>query len=500
MTAISNTYVNPYGNPQLDKQLAETMSSVQGQMSLFNGTTSSTNSTNSMTREEYLESRGCTDGNNDGKIGFFSAIGNIFKGAAKMVVNTVKDIVTNPAKLLGAVATAALCVVFPPAGLVLAGIGIVSGGAKIASGVANAMGAKTDAEAKAAWQQVGEGGLTVGLSVAGAKASVKSMSSLKSGLADPTTGKISLRKAFSKKTEYSVPKVNADGTTTMVTETGFTGFRKALVADAKASPLGQKVSSFVDDVKSGAPAKAQARIQKQSDALQKSIDKVDDNVKSADLDDLQSQKTSLEEQIKNAADDQKADLTKQLSETNKQIREVKNYQAMQKKQANLQRALENTDDIKPTAQDYKAAAKDKLPSRSSSKPSSETIEKLDIDDSIKGELQYKMDINGRITKADIDALNLTQEQIKVLQDAGIAPKNTISFKKMISDGWETYKDTKDFVDNEGNIITPQEALKNPDSISILRTSTPISEAAGQSFIYEMSKDDSSQEYLQQYYG
>ena len=68
MSAISNTYVNPYGNPQLDKQLAETMSSVQGQMSLFNGTTSSTNSTNSMTREEYLESRGCTDGNNDGKI------------------------------------------------------------------------------------------------------------------------------------------------------------------------------------------------------------------------------------------------------------------------------------------------------------------------------------------------------------------------------------------------------------------------------------------------
>lgn len=492
MSAISNTYVNPYGNPQLDKQLAETMSSVQGQMSLFNGTTSSTNSTNSMTREEYLESRGCTDGKNDGKIGFFSAIGNIFKGAAKMVVNTVKDIVTNPAKLLGAVATAALCVVFPPAGLVLAGIGIVSGGAKIASGVANAMGAKTDAEAKAAWQQVGEGGLTVGLSVAGAKASVKSMSSLKSGLADPTTGKISLRKAFSKDTKYTLP----DGTELQ----GFTGFRKALVADAKASPLGQKVSSFVDDVKSGAPAKAQARIQKQSDALQKSIDKVDDNVKSADLDDLQSQKTSLEEQIKNAADDQKADLTKQLSETNKQIREVKNYQAMQKKQANLQRALENTDDIKPTAQDYKAAAKDKLPSRSSSKPSSETIEKLDIDDSIKGELQYKMDINGRITKADIDALNLTQEQIKVLQDAGIAPKNTISFKKMISDGWETYKDTKDFVDNEGNIITPQEALKNPDSISIHRTSTPISEAAGQSFIYEMSKDDSSQEYLQQYYG
>ena len=162
MSAISNTYVNPYGNPQLDKQLAETMSSVQGQMSLFNGTTSSTNSTNSMTREEYLESRGCTDGKNDGKIGFFSAIGNIFKGAVKSVVNTVKDIVTNPVKLLGAVATAAICFLCPPVGLALAGVGIATGAAKMIGGVANAMGAKTDAEAKAAWQQVGEGGFQFG--------------------------------------------------------------------------------------------------------------------------------------------------------------------------------------------------------------------------------------------------------------------------------------------------------------------------------------------------
>ena len=52
MTAISNSYVNPYGNPQLDKQLAETMSSVQNQMSLFTGSTSSTNSTNSMTDDK----------------------------------------------------------------------------------------------------------------------------------------------------------------------------------------------------------------------------------------------------------------------------------------------------------------------------------------------------------------------------------------------------------------------------------------------------------------
>lgn len=121
----------------------------------------------------------CTDGKDDGKIGFFAAVGNIIKGAGKAAVNGIKGMFTDKegkfslGKTLLSVGTAALCVAFPAAGLIACGIGAVAGGAKILGGIGNAIGAKTDAEAKEAWQSVGDGGLTVGLSVAGGKASLK---------------------------------------------------------------------------------------------------------------------------------------------------------------------------------------------------------------------------------------------------------------------------------------------------------------------------------------
>ena len=123
----------------------------------------------------------CTDGNDDGKIGFFSAIGNIIEGAAKSIVKGIKGAFTDSngnfslGKTLLSIGTAAACVVFPAAGVVLAGAGIVTGGVKLASGVVNALNADTDAEAKDAWEQVGEGGLTLGLSVFGAKSSIKAV-------------------------------------------------------------------------------------------------------------------------------------------------------------------------------------------------------------------------------------------------------------------------------------------------------------------------------------
>ena len=443
MTAISNTYVNPYGNPQLDKQLAETMSSVQGQMSLFNGT-SSTNSTNSMTREEYLESRGCTDGKNDGKIGFFSAIGNIFKGAAKMVVNTVKDIVTNPAKLLGAVAMAALCVVFPPAGLVLAGIGIVSGGAKIASGVANAMGAKTDAEAKAAWQQVGEGGLTVGLSVAGAKASVKSMLD-KSG----NIQKVKLSNVFKDGGKFKPVK-------------GATKFGKAMLKDAKASPLGQKVSSFKKTLTSQADDIANTRLNTRMDELAKSGAKqLDDSI----MDDVASSRKPYAEAVDkaqqklNSAKGQKA-----------QTRASKNLEKAQKALDDFDNSVEYTDlntlknqgGVKASGRDYAEALKSKVPSKTKI-----TLDNLD-------------DIKG-LSTTDKTYLRSALRQGQKINPDMLSKSGQVAYKEAVGSG--AFQQAKahgiEFFKNHGNDML---------------------QAGKQVFPYEMSKDDSSQEYLQQYYG
>lgn len=119
----------------------------------------------------------CTDEKDDGKIGFFSAIGHAVKGAVKGVVNAVKGCFTNKegkfslGKTLLTVATAAVCIAFPAVGLVAAGIGCVVGAVKTGVGIYNAATATTDAQAKDAWENVGDGALTVAVSVAGAKAS-----------------------------------------------------------------------------------------------------------------------------------------------------------------------------------------------------------------------------------------------------------------------------------------------------------------------------------------
>ena len=135
--------------------------------------------------DEFVSSKGntCTDGVDDGKIGVASALGNIVEGAGKSIINGIKGAFTDSEgnfsilKTLGTIGVGAACVAFPAVGLVLAGVGVVTGGAKLATGVANAMNAETDAEAKDAWEQVGEGGLTAGLSAVGVKASLGAVQS-----------------------------------------------------------------------------------------------------------------------------------------------------------------------------------------------------------------------------------------------------------------------------------------------------------------------------------
>ena len=466
MTAISNSYVNPYGNPQLDKQIAETMSSVQNQMSLFTGSTSSTNSTNSMTREEYLESRGCTDGNNDGKIGFFSAIGNIFKGAAKMVVNTVKDIVTNPAKLLGAVATAALCVVFPPAGLALAGIGIVSGGAKVIGGISKAMNAKTDAEAKAAFQDIGAGGLTVGLSVAGAKASVKSM-----GAGSAVGQKLGVLDKSGNIQKVKLSNVFKNSKNKFKPVEGMKDFGKAMLEDAKASPLGKKltisnIKNFKKTLTSQADDIANTRLNTRMDELAKSGAKqLDDSI----MDDVASSRehytkaVDKAQQKLNSAKGQKA-----------QTRASKNLEKAQKDLDDFNNSVEYTDlntlknaakggknPVKASGRDYVEALKSKVPSKTKI-----TLDNLD-------------DIKG-LSTTDKTYLRSALRQGQKINPDMLSKSGQVAYKEAVGSG--AFQQAKahgiEFFKNHGK---------------------DMGLATKQVLPYEMSKDDSSQEYLQQYY-
>lgn len=126
---------------------------------------------------------GCTDGKDDGKIGFFSAIGNAIKGIGKTVVNTVKGMFTDKdgnfslGKTLLSIGTVALCVAVPAVGVAACAVGATMGAVQVGKGIYNAATAKTDAEAKEAWQNIGGGGFTVATSVVGAKSGIKAVKS-----------------------------------------------------------------------------------------------------------------------------------------------------------------------------------------------------------------------------------------------------------------------------------------------------------------------------------
>lgn len=125
---------------------------------------------------------GCTDGKDDGKIGFWGALGNATKGVFNSIKNGIKAVTTNSKgefslgkTILTLGATAAVGFLCPGL-LVGAGIiGGVAGGVKLGKGVINAATAKTDGEAKQAWQNIGSGTFDVALSVAGVKAGVNAV-------------------------------------------------------------------------------------------------------------------------------------------------------------------------------------------------------------------------------------------------------------------------------------------------------------------------------------
>lgn len=118
---------------------------------------------------------GCDDGKDDGKISLGSKIINTLWGAGKAVVNTVKDIVTDPKKAIAAVATTAVCIAFPPAAVVVGAVGVASGLKGCVTAWQNASNATTDDEAKAACQDFGGAALQTGLSAVAVKGGLSAM-------------------------------------------------------------------------------------------------------------------------------------------------------------------------------------------------------------------------------------------------------------------------------------------------------------------------------------
>ena len=110
----------------------------------------------------------------DGKISFGTKVTSFVKGVFKPITNMFSSPGNFIKGALGIAAGAALIAVTGGAATpFLVAAGVVGGGIKIAQGAIGAASATTDAEAVAAWENMGEGTGVVAASVAGSKAALK---------------------------------------------------------------------------------------------------------------------------------------------------------------------------------------------------------------------------------------------------------------------------------------------------------------------------------------
>lgn len=151
------------------------------QTGVQSGTINTNDITNVSVFSESQNPSECTDGKDDGKLGFFETIGSCISGVFKGAVNMVKGAFTDEngnfslLQTLKTAATIGACFipgVGPYIGAALCAKGIADGVTTIASGISAASNATTDAEAKAAFESVGSGALTTGLSAVGMKGSI----------------------------------------------------------------------------------------------------------------------------------------------------------------------------------------------------------------------------------------------------------------------------------------------------------------------------------------
>ena len=110
----------------------------------------------------------------DGKISFKEKIKNFGKG----IVAPIKNIFASPKNIAITAATALGCAALigitgGAAAPVLVAAGLIGGGVQIIKGIQKQAKATTDAQAEQAWQDMGSGTFTVGVSALGAKSSLK---------------------------------------------------------------------------------------------------------------------------------------------------------------------------------------------------------------------------------------------------------------------------------------------------------------------------------------
>ena len=115
-----------------------------------------------------------SDGKDDGKISFTEKMKNFGEGLVKpikTIFSSPKNMVITAASIAGGAALIALT--GGAAAPVMVAAGLAGGTVQVGKGIYRQLNAKTDNEARLAWQDMGSGTFTIGASAAGAKSSLK---------------------------------------------------------------------------------------------------------------------------------------------------------------------------------------------------------------------------------------------------------------------------------------------------------------------------------------
>ncbi len=236
MTTISSGYdINAAQERARNLYLRNTGASATTESdSVFNSSSSSSSQDDSLISDLFGDvgsGNTCTDGKDNGKIGPLSILGNIAQGAVRTIPTMIKGAFTSNGKFslgktlftLGASAVSIAC---PAIGIFACGVGIATSVYNTGKNVIEALSAKTDAEAKAAWERVGQGAVTTVVSYRGMKASYGAMQKSAGG------------------TSSNMSKLNGDTFFTKVKENGIVDTTRAFFKDSFASTKNNLTSAF----------------------------------------------------------------------------------------------------------------------------------------------------------------------------------------------------------------------------------------------------------------
>lgn len=183
-----------------------------------------------------------TDGKDDGKISFKEKLQNFGKG----IVAPIKTMFSSPKNIAITAASVALgagliWLTGGAAAPVMVGAGLLTGGYQIGKGIYRQSNATTDNEAKEAWQDMGSGTFTVGVSAAGAKASLKA-----AGATTPTGKGSTLSAMF--KCIKDAPKFIKSGFTTASSKISglFSGVKAGAITPVKTPTTGKAGTAGVE--------------------------------------------------------------------------------------------------------------------------------------------------------------------------------------------------------------------------------------------------------------